>query len=520
MVALAVTLVACAGSSEDSEPPPATRATIAPRVTTESATDPVTTTAESSATEPVAAPTTVPTPLEYSIEFEDLGAGVDGGWITVPLDYDDPQGETIDLWVTRHRTTSDGRAGVLLANNGGPGFPASFMAAGVRTWFEDPLVERFDIVSWDPRGTGVSGGSVDCFGDSDYDRYYASSDITPDDDAEREALVELARSFAESCIESVGADVLPHLGTNNSARDMDAIRQALGEEQVSYLGFSYGSELGAVWATLFPDTVRAAVLDGAAHPDPDGLEPVRQQRIGFEGVFDTFLAECSANPSCVFHNDGNAEAAYDALLAQLDESPVPGPDGRPAVGQEVLVGAVIQAMFSDRRWPALERALADAAAGDGAGLLALHDSYYQRNPADGTYPNVLESFQAIICADEPSRLSVEEADQRSADLIGVAPRLFPYTTASYICDFFPPSADPRAEITGERAGPIVVIGTTGDASTPLASSAAMAEALEEGVLVTVEANRHTAYRSGDCINDVVHQYLIWLEPPAPDTRCP
>ena len=515
-----MTLVACSGSAEESEPPPATRPTVAPRVTSATPPESVTTVPAGGAREVIETTTGVPRQREYSIEFEDLGAGVDGGWITVPLDYDDPQGETIDLWVTRHRTTSDGRVGVLLMNNGGPGVPASSMAASVRSYAEDPLVERFDVVSWDPRGTGVSGGSVDCIDDSEYDRYFASSDITPEDDAERQVLVELAQEFADSCIEAAGVDVLPHLGTNNSARDMDAIRQALGEDQASYLGYSYGSELGAVWASLFPDTVRAAVLDGAAHPDSEGLEPAKQQQLGFESVFNSFLAECSANPSCVFHNDGDAEAAYDALLAQVDEAPIPGPEGRAAINQEVVAGAVIQAMYTDRRWPALERSLADAAAGDGSGLLALYDSYFQRDPQDGSYSNLLESFQAITCADEPDRLSVEEADERAAELIGFAPRLFPSTTASYTCDFFPPSADPRAEITGERAGPIVVIGATGDPSTPLASSAAMADALEEGVLVTVDANRHTAYRSGNCINDVVHQYLIWLEPPAPDTRCP
>ena len=517
--ALALTLVACAGSSEEGEPPPVTRATIAPGVTSATIPEPATSDPSGSVVEEAETPTTVPQPLQYSIEFEDLGAGVDGGWITVPLDYDDPQGETIDLWVTRHRTTSDGRVGVLLANPGGPGVAASTVAASVRAYFEDPLVERFDVVSWDPRGTGASGGSVDCINDDEYDRYFASSDITPEDDAERQALVDLSREFAESCIEAVGADVLPHLGTNNSARDMDAIRQALGEEQVSYLGYSYGSELGAVWATLFPDTVRAAVLDGAAHPDQEGLEPAKQQHLGFERVFNTFLAECSANTSCVFHNDGDAEAAYDALLAQVDETPIPGPEGRVAVNQQVVVLGVIQAMYNTRRWPALERALADATAGDGAGLLAFFDSYFQTGTQDGSVSNTIESLQAITCADESERLSPEETEDRVAELIGIAPRLFPYTTPSYECGFFPPSAEPRAEITGERAGPIVVIGTTGDPSTPLASSAAMADALEEGVLVTVEANRHTAYRSGNCINDVVHQYLIWLEAPAPDTLC-
>ena len=516
-VAAALALVACSGPTEESEPP-ATRATIAPRVATTDAELTARDSAPSSTAAPET-PTTLPAALAYSIAFEDLGAGVDGGWVTVPVDYADPQGATIDLWVTRHRTSQvDERVGTLLVNNGGPGVPASSIAASVRGFLMDPLIERFDIVSWDPRGTGVSGGSVDCIEDTEYDRYYGSSDITPETDEERQALIDLAQDFAAACEEQDG-QLLAYLGTNNSARDLDAIRQALGEEQVSYLGYSYGSELGAVWATLFPDTVRAAVLDGAAHPDSEGLEPTKLQHLGFENVFNAFLAQCSDAPSCPFHNDGDAEGAFDELLADLDENPVPGPDGRPLVGQEIAVGGAIQAMFSDRRWPALERALNDAANGEGSGLLALHDSYLQRDPSDGSYSNLIESFQAITCADDPDRLNPEESDERAADLIGIAPRLFPYTTGSYTCGFFPASADPRIEITGQRAGPIVVIGTTGDPTTPLASSAAMADALDEGTLVTVEANQHTAYRSGDCINETVHRYLIWLEVPEADARC-
>jgi len=553
IVAGAFVLAACSGSDDRGEPPPQTRATIVDEATSTGGTDNVFTpsgsgeqssgddpapsgSADSSSTDEVADATVAdagessdeadtdtppdPNQLDYSIVFDDLGGGVDGGWITVPVDYDDPQGDTLKLWVTRHHASSeDDRIGVLFTNNGGPGMPASSMPFNADAYFRDPLVQDFDIVAWDPRGTGVSGGSVDCIADDEYDHYYAEPDVSPETDAERDALVDLAEEYAQSCIDAVG-NLLPHLGTNNSARDMDAIRQALGEDQVSYLGFSYGSELGAVWATFFPDTVRAAVLDGAAHPDAASVEPAKQQRMGFERSFNAFLDQCSANPACVFHNDGDAAGAYDRLLDELDENPIPGADGRPLVNQGIAAGAVIQAMYSDRRWPALERSLADATNGDGAGLLALFDGYFRRDPQDGSYGNLIESLEAISCADEPDRLTVEEADRRAEEFIGATPRVFPGTTGSYTCDFFPPSADPRAEITGDRAGPIVVIGTTGDPTTPLDSSAAMADALEEGVLVTVDANRHLAYgQTTDCIDDIVHDYLIWLEPPAPGIVC-
>ncbi len=458
-----------------------------------------------------------PPPLEYSIAWEPIDGRTDGGWLTVPLDYADPQGETIDLWIVRHKADEDDRIGVMLANNGGPGSAASTIAENAELWFPSTLTDRFDVVSWDPRGTGISGGSVDCIDDDEYDRFYASGDATPDDDAERQELVELARTFAERCVERVG-DALQYIGTNNSARDMDAIRQALGEPQVSYFGFSYGSELGGVWATLFPTTVRAAVFDGASDPNADGSEVERQQRVGFEAALNTFLAECSASDSCAFHNDGAAEEAFDALFAEIDAEPLPSVEGRADVSIGVAITGVVQAMYSDRYWPSLERALEDAADGDGAGLLALQDLYLQRN-SDGTYSNLLESFQAILCADDAERPTVEESDAEAEELVAVAPRLFPFTTGSYTCTFFPESLDPRIEITGVGAGPIVVVGTTGDPSTPLESSRAMAESLEDGRFVIVEANQHTGYGVNGCINDVIHDYLINLDAPDDGTVC-
>jgi pimeloyl-ACP methyl ester carboxylesterase len=455
-------------------------------------------------------------PVGYSIEWEPLTDRVDAGWITVPLDYAAPDGPTIDLRVARHRADPDDRIGVLLANNGGPGAAASTIALNATAWFDESLVERFDVVSWDPRGTGMSS-PIDCIDDGEYDRYYASGDITPDDDDERAYLIDLAREFATACGERSG-DVLSYVGTNNSARDMDAIRQALGETQASYFGFSYGSELGGVWATMFPTTVRAAVFDGATDPNADPIDRDRAQRKGFEASLATFLADCNDRSDCTFRNDGDAGAAYDALLEQLDASPLVAVEGRAPVNLAVASTAVVQAMYNDRSWPALEEALRDAAAGDGAALLQLNDDYFQPN-GDGGYGNLLEAFQAIRCADEPQRPTPAEADLEAEALLGVAPRTFPQTTGSYFCTFFPPALDPRLDITGIGAGPIVVIGTTGDPSTPLDSSRAMANSLEDGRFVIVEANQHTGYRVNRCVNDVVDDYLILLDPPADETTC-
>jgi len=471
-------------------------------------TDPVTSTVPDSA-QPLAEP------LDYTIEWMPLSERLDEGRLTVPVDYADPQGDTIDLYLVRHKASNDS-VGPMLANRGGPGAEGASLALNASGYFRSDITDNFDIIGWDPRGTGQSEGAVDCVGDDEFDRFYANFDITPDTPAEREAVVDIAEEFAQACIDRVPA--LQHIGTNNSARDMDAIRQALGVDQISYFGFSYGSELGGVWTTLFPTTVRAAVFDGALDPNAGPVDIALQQGAGFEAALDTFLAQCSADSSCAFNNGGDAEGAFDRLMESLDESPLPSVEGRPPIDRGVAVIALASAMYSDRYWPAFERALEDAASGDGAGLLQLRDSYYERRP-DGTYSNLIEAFQAINCADGAERPTVEESDAEVEAILDVAPRIFPYTTGSYSCTFFPEALDPRIEVTGAGAGPIVVVGTTGDAATPLESSRAMADALEDGRLVVVEANRHTGYASDECVQGIVHEYLLQLVAPEDGTIC-
>ncbi|MBI4883018.1 MAG: alpha/beta fold hydrolase [Actinobacteria bacterium] len=441
-----------------------------------------------------------------NFEFQPFGAdGVESGHLQVPIDYGNPSLGTIDLYVTRHLADDPAqRIGSLLVNPGGPGFGGSDFAIYANQIYSQALLDRFDIVAWDPRGTGLSEPAIDCV--DNYDLYFTNTDITPDDDSERQQLIDLAQEFADACV-SKNADLLPYVGTNNSARDMDAIRQALGEDKISYFGFSYGSELGATWATLFPETVRAAVLDGAADPNADFIESGLQQSAGFEGSIATFLAQCSDDVSCSFHNGGDAEGSFDVLMADLDENPIPTVDGRPYLSRAMALTGVAEAMYTETRWPELAAALSDAQDGDGNGLLALYDSYYVRQP-DGSYDNSLEAFQVIVCADDSERLTVAEDDATAEQYTAVAPRFAPGTTGSYFCTFFPAAQDPRVTITGNGAGPILVMGTTGDPSTPLESSRNMADALEDGRFVIVTADQHTGYGVNQCSYDVIDNYLI------------
>lgn len=445
-----------------------------------------------------------------TISWESCGTGLECGSIDVPINYADINSDTTSLYIVKHTATdANARIGSLLVNPGGPGFGGSYLAESADNIYSQAILSSFDIIGWDPRGTGKSVPAIDCI--DDYDRFFASGDITPDTEQERADIVTSSEEFTQACFKNNG-NLLPYVGTNNVARDMDMIRRALGEDKISYFGFSYGSELGATWATMFPDTVRAAVLDGATDPNADELVGTLQQNKGFEESIATFLAHCSADTSCAFNNDGNAEGAFDELMTQLDENPIPTSRGRPDLTRGMALTSVAQAMYSDSYWSYLESALASAQAGEGADLLELYDEYFQRQ-ADGSYGNELEAFLNILCADNPERMTIEEADALVPQYQANAPRFTPGTTGDYTCVFWPKALDPRIKITGAGAGPIVVIGTTGDPATPLDSTRNMVKALEEGRLIVVTADQHTGYGLNSCVIDAVDNYLIDLQVP-------
>jgi pimeloyl-ACP methyl ester carboxylesterase len=440
---------------------------------------------------------------------------VECGNIEVPFDYADPEQGSFVLYVKKHNAASPAdRIGSMMVNPGGPGFGGSSLADDAQYYFSQDLIDRFDIIAWDPRGTGESTPAVDCV--DTFDEYFGL-DSPPETPEEKQALIDASQAFNDKCAENSGT-ILPYISTQASAQDINSLRLALGEEKVSFFGFSYGSELGTTWATMFPETVRAIVVDGAVDPNASSTEEGMNQAKGFEGQLATFLKQCSEKTACAFHNGGKAEAAFDQLVLDIDTTPLEVSKDRTPITQGVLFTAVAQAMYSDYYWPQLSEALSDAQNGDGKGILQLYDDYYQRKD-DGTYGNELEAFLAISCLDDPGASSVEDVDSHIEDFIAAAPRLGGNFAYGYSCALWPVKQASKVTITGKGAGPIVVVGTTGDPATPLDSTRKMALGLEKGILIVVDANQHTGYGANSCVVKAVDDYLIKLTVPANETTC-
>lgn len=422
--------------------------------------------------------------------------------LTVPLDHDAPSLGSIELKVARRLARRPAeRIGVLLYNPGGPGVPATpIIIEAAPHVFSSMLLDRFDVVSWDPRGVSV-GTEVDCVDDLNR---YLTPDPTPETKEEAALIVELLSEFAAGCDERSG-ELLPHLSTTSTARDMDLLRAALDEDKISYLGNSYGAALGAVYVTLFPERVRAMVLDGGYDLSAAYTDRWVQRLEAQERALNAALESCAANRSCVFHSNGDPFTAFDKLLAGLDDEPLVV-DGT-KVGLGHALWAVYWGLMSDQQWPVLMQALAQARDGNGLRLFDL------AVPGD----LLIESYFAISCLDETTT-TAPPPQSVIGDLLSVAPRLAPFEVEETdICGLWPAEADPPAPVSGSGAAPILVVGTTGDIATPLASGRDLAENLEHGVLLVVERNHHTAYHpllsDALCVNETIDHYLIELETP-------
>jgi pimeloyl-ACP methyl ester carboxylesterase len=435
--------------------------------------------------------------------------------LAVPLNYNAPQSRQIEIALLRSRARQPSqRIGSLLVNPGGPGASGNEF---VRLWTlvaPREIRDRFDIIGFDPRGVGDST-SLTCH---DNLQQVAALDPTPDSSAEWSSVAAVYRSFAETCARR-GADLLPHLGSENVVRDMDRIRDALGDEKLTYLGYSYGTVLGAFYADLFPDRVRALVLDGAVDTSLSGEELAFEQALGFETALERFAADCRER-QCLPSELGDPIDAVEELLRRAEASPIPAPSRDRPAGEGETMLAVIVSLYSRQTWGALDRAIEAGLEGDGSRLVQLADLYLGRR-ADGSYPNQMEMNAAVNCLDYDYPRDALAYEEDAVDFEAAAPH-FGEAIASggLICASWAAQPRPLPTPRGLGAPPLLVIGTTGDPATPHAWAVALAEQLDSGVLLTWEGEGHTAYRSGsDCIDDIVNAYLVTLALPPDGTTC-
>ncbi|MFD3943799.1 alpha/beta hydrolase [Streptomyces sp. NPDC058579] len=479
--------------------------------------------------------------------------------LTVPMDYDDPaNGRTFVLPVAK-ATTADPkrRIGSLVFNPGGPGGSGvDHLKDGGADSFGAPVRERFDIVSFDPRGVGASTPALTCEGGKEAaepspevpDAPSASDDarpLSPRTEADRADVLDGARAAAASCVERSGS-LLRHVGTRDAARDLDVLRAALGEPRLSYLGWSYGTSLGTSYAEQFPLRVRALVLDGAIDPSLDWRARAQGQAVGFRRAVDDYATRCVeivGADSCPGATPDEIRAVVDGLFTRTARSPLPVDGSASGAGsgvdERMLIDVLSMAMYTpEEQWKGLSEALAAADGGDGTKLAALaegeadpegeaEDSEGDAAPEGGPVvpaapaDNEDAALLAVNCADTPHPRAAQPYWDALAPAEKAAGR---YGTTSVLdsltCKDLPAGTQAPHRVRAEGVPPVLVVGTTGDPATPYEESESLAAQFPGGMLLTYEGVGHTAYgRGGSCVGDAVDAYLVGLKPVRPGTTC-
>ncbi|MEH0842017.1 alpha/beta hydrolase [Micromonospora sp. CPCC 205711] len=430
-------------------------------------------------------------------------------------------GETFEIALLRARSSKQrGRIGSLVINPGGPG--GSGVDTAVYLSFGSAfgglpasITDRFDIVGFDPRGVSRSS-PVKCISDADLDTSFGY-DPDPRGQESFDDYVALNRKVGRGCGNRYG-DQLPLYGTEQAARDMDAVRAAVGDDKLTYLGYSYGTLLGATYAQLYPQRVRALVLDGAVDPQQKLIAGSESQAKGFERAFGNFARWCAANAGrCPIAPD--ARAAVTSAIDKARVSPAKGADGREATSGWVFY-AVISSLYTESGWEELARAIDRLEGGDPTEVFKLADAYAGRGE-DGHYSNLFDANLAINCADETEKPSREQIRQLQSQWRQKYPLFGPSLAVGMLgCVEWPGQRDPYPTGKAVGAPPIVVVGTTGDPATPYEQTARLASMLGVGRVLTWEGEGHTAYPQTACVTDAVDAYLISLIVPRPGLRCP
>jgi pimeloyl-ACP methyl ester carboxylesterase len=462
-------------------------------------------------------PTTLAQYERQSLDWSSCYDNFDCSYLHVPIDYGNLSLGRFKLRVLRHAAThQNDRIGSLVLNPGGPGASGVQYAYNAEFIFSPNLLDKYDIVGFDPRGVGQSA-PIRCLTDRETDASY-SADSKPDNAAELNALIRDVRAYAEKC-HSRTKNVL-HYSTRDSARDMDILRAALKEKKLNFLGVSYGTYLGTLYAELFPKKVGRMVLDGAVSPNVDSEDQNLTQAIGFDMALDAFISDCYSKADCpVVQPIENGRAQIIALFGKTAVSPLTSDSGR-AVTESLIVLGIASALYdSSTGWPQLQVALSEAKKGDGTTLLSLADDYAQRR-SDGTYSsNETDAAFVIDCLDWRGPKSTAAIKNLAKEFIQQAPVFGPYLAYSGLsCQFF--SAPAQSAIREITTTPIIIIGTTRDPATPYVWAQDLHKIILNSRLISFEADGHTGYGHGStCVDSAVDQYFLTGILPTSDLTC-
>jgi pimeloyl-ACP methyl ester carboxylesterase len=441
---------------------------------------------------------------------------------TTPLDWKNPGRASITLALIRHVATGKS-LGSLLVNPGGPGASGyAFIASSLSYAVDSKLQSNYDIVGFDPRGVNKSA-AVSCYKDpKEMDAFlYNISPHPVGSDAWIADQEASTAKFGQACLKYTG-DLLGFVDTVSAARDLDLLRAILGDKKLNYLGYSYGTLLGATYADLYPKNTGRLVFDGAVDPATTDFQVTATQAQGFESALRAYLANCISGTGCPFK--GTVDAAMTeirGILDQLNTSPLKASDGR-EVGSSAMFNAIILPLYSRTNWKYLNELFTDVMSGSGDYALQLSDSYNDRNP-NGTYAdNTTEAFIAINCLDYKSTSSIATMRTEAAQLAKLAPVFGPQMsyggTSCYDWPF--QSTRDRVAIAAKGSAPIIVVGTTNDPATPYVWAQNVAKELQNGHLVTFKGEGHTAYNKGNsCVNNAVDSYLVDGTVPKTDPKC-
>jgi len=450
--------------------------------------------------------------------------GCQGGFqcsrLKVPVDYADPAGATTTLALVRLPTSAQGadRLGSLVLNPGGPGGSGIEYARGAASVVSDQVRAHFDVVGFDPRGVGTSD-PLQCLPDDAVDTFL-TTDPTPDDPAEVARLEDEGRALGKGC--QAAGELAAHVDTRSVARDLDVLRAALGDAKLSYLGKSYGTYIGALYAQAFPARVGRVVLDGVIDPALTSDEVNAGQAAGFEQALRAYVADCLAGDACPLRgsvDDGVAQIQQ--LLARTDDAPLRTGTDRPLT-EGLTYLALAYPLYARPLWPDLSSALIKAFAGDGSAMLTLADAYAQRRPNGSFEDNANTVIYAVNCLDRPDTDTPADVERIAADLSRTSPTFGRFLAwGSLPCTTWPiPPVGTPGPVTAEGAGPILVVGTTRDPATPYAWAQSVARELSSGHLLTYDGDGHTAYRLGSaCVDAAVDTYLLAGTPPQDGARC-